>query len=72
MALTTMTEAKLQTIQLEDSERTRCEIWTRVMGYYRPVSAWNAGKQSENTDRLLFKEPPACVLESTGQMKLGL
>ncbi|HCA47004.1 MAG TPA: hypothetical protein DEP45_06440, partial [Armatimonadetes bacterium] len=33
--------------QLSDSERTRCEVWTRVMGYYRPVSMWNAGKQSE-------------------------
>ena len=72
MAPTTMTETKPQTIQLDDAERTRCEIWTRVMGYYRPVSAWNAGKQSENSERLLFKEPPACVLEPTGQMKLGL
>ena len=72
MTLTTRTEAKPEAIILDDAERTRCEIWTRVMGYYRPVSAWNAGKQSENTDRLLFREPPACVLEPTGQMKLGL
>jgi anaerobic ribonucleoside-triphosphate reductase len=41
---------------LEDSERTRCEIWTRVMGYHRPVSAWNAGKQSEHQERRYFRE----------------
>jgi len=43
-------------IELKDEERTRCEIWTRVMGYHRPVSAWNAGKQSEHQDRRYFQE----------------
>ena len=42
---------------LDDSERTRCEIWTRVMGYHRPVHAFNAGKQSEHADRVTFQEP---------------
>ena len=59
-------------IQLDDKERTRCEVWSRVMGYYRPVSAWNAGKQSEQSDRVSFREPPACVLDQSGQMKLGV
>ena len=43
-------------IILTDDERTRCEIWTRVMGYHRPVSAFNPGKQSEHAERLLFRE----------------
>lgn len=43
-------------IELKDEERTRCEIWTRVMGYYRPVSAFNRGKQSEYFDRKYFNE----------------
>lgn len=42
---------------LSEEERTRCEIWTRVMGYHRPVSAFNAGKQSEHRERLYFREP---------------
>ncbi len=42
---------------LADHERTRCEIWSRVMGYHRPVSAWNAGKQQEHRDRVPFREP---------------
>ena len=45
-------------MQLKDSERTRCEIWTRVMGYHRPVSAWNPGKRQEHADRTHFKEHP--------------
>jgi hypothetical protein len=44
-------------IELEDEERTRCEIWTRVMGYHRPVNSWNRGKQSEHKERRYFNEP---------------
>ncbi len=43
-------------IRLRDEERTRCEIWTRVMGYHRPTSAFNPGKQSEHRERLFFVE----------------
>jgi hypothetical protein len=46
-----------QPITLDDSERTVCERWTRVMGYHRPVSAFNAGKQAEHADRVYFKGP---------------
>ena len=30
-------------VQLKDSERQPCEVWTRVMGYHRPVSSFNTG-----------------------------
>lgn len=43
-------------LQLDDSERTRCEIWTRVMGYHRPVSSFNTGKQGEFNERRFFVE----------------
>lgn len=59
-------------IELDESERTRCEIWTRVMGYYRPVSMWNAGKQSEYADRKAFLEPPSSWQGPSGQKKLEL
>lgn len=39
-----------------DSQRQRCEVWTRVMGYHRPVSAFNKGKQSEHRERTHFRE----------------
>lgn len=41
---------------LSEEERTRCEVWTRVMGYHRPVSAFNKGKQAEHRDRQQFVE----------------
>jgi len=28
-----------------------CEIYSRVVGYFRPVSLWNAGKQQEFKER---------------------
>lgn len=37
-------------------ERTKCEIYTRVMGYYRPVSQFNNGKKSEFYTRAYFDE----------------
>jgi anaerobic ribonucleoside-triphosphate reductase len=29
----------------------RCEVYSRVVGYLRPVAQWNAGKQAEFKDR---------------------
>ena len=43
-------------IALKDEERTRCEVWTRVMGYHRPVTSFNKGKQSEHRERQFFVE----------------
>jgi len=45
------------TIQLDDAERQPCEIWTRVMGYHRPVSSFNIGKKGEYKERKFFREP---------------
>jgi len=36
-------------------KRTKCEIYTRVVGYLRPVQQFNEGKQSEFKDRKNFK-----------------
>jgi hypothetical protein len=47
------------TIVLDDAERQPCEIWTRVMGYHRPVSSFNIGKQGEYRERKFFREQPA-------------
>ena len=42
--------------ELKDEERTPCEIWSRCMGYHRPVNFWNKGKQQEHRDRVYFRE----------------
>ena len=51
-------------ILLSDEERQPVECWTRVMGYFRPVSQFNNGKKSEYSERKWFEEsksvPAAC------------
>lgn len=42
-----------------DEERQRCEVWTRVMGYHRPVNAYNIGKRGEFEERVCFTEAAA-------------
>ena len=37
-----------------ESERQPCEVWTRVMGYFRPISEYNIGKISEFNERIVF------------------
>ena len=56
-----MTQSCLETraIVLDDSERQRCEVWTRVMGYHRPVASFNIGKQGEFYERRFFEEEKA-------------
>ena len=46
-------------IVLKDEERQPCEIWTRVMGYFRPVSEFNIGKKSEYAERKCFNTSKA-------------
>ena len=43
-------------ITLTDAERQPCEIWTRVMGYHRPMSSFNTGKKAEFHERKYFSE----------------
>jgi anaerobic ribonucleoside-triphosphate reductase len=32
----------------------KCEVYSRVCGYFRPVSNWNKGKKEEFKDRRTF------------------
>ena len=38
-----------------NNKTNECEIYSRVVGYLRPVRQWNRGKQQEFTDRKTFK-----------------
>ena len=33
----------------------KCEVYSRVCGYFRPVSNWNKGKKEEFKERKTFK-----------------
>ena len=39
----------------------RCEVYSRVTGYFRPVANWNKGKQEEFRDRKTFRVAGATV-----------
>ena len=61
-----VTESTRFDIPLRDDERQPCEVWTRVMGYHRPVSSFNVGKQGEHRERRFFAEPPPHVARRAG------
>jgi len=39
-----------------------CEVWTRCVGYHRPIKLMNKGKRAEFNDRKPFKlkHPDTC------------
>ncbi|MFC7582182.1 ribonucleoside triphosphate reductase [Schaalia naturae] len=42
-----------------DRDPQPCEVWTRVMGYFRPVQSFNIGKKGEYHEREMFSEQAA-------------
>ena len=42
-----------------EAEPVECEVWTRVMGYFRPVRSFNIGKKGEYAERQMFTEVAA-------------
>jgi hypothetical protein len=50
------TATQSKPVALADHERQRCEVWTRVMGYHRPVASFNIGKKGEHCERRFFRE----------------
>ena len=44
-------------LQGMQAQRTRCTVWSRVMGYHRPVEGFNIGKKGEHKERVKFCEP---------------
>ena len=37
-------------------KKVPCEVYSRVVGYYRPVQNWNLGKKKEFSDRKEYSE----------------
>ena len=42
-----------------EAEPVECEVWTRVMGYFRPARSFNIGKKGEYMERQMFTEVAA-------------
>jgi anaerobic ribonucleoside-triphosphate reductase len=54
-------------ISMERNERCNreTEVFSRIVGYYRPIKLWNDGKKEEFRERLTFSEKKA--LEDLGK-----
>ena len=44
-----------------EEKRTKCIVYTRVMGYHRPVESFNIGKKAEHKQRVKFLESTNCI-----------
>jgi len=47
-------KAEKNTGDQEYKVKVPCEVYSRVVGYLRPVQAWNYGKRQEFEDRKTF------------------
>jgi ribonucleoside-triphosphate reductase len=53
-----VTESKKVSEERVESEvKVPCEVYSRIVGYLRPVRNWNEGKRREFADRKTFKVP---------------
>lgn len=41
-------------LDLKDASGSKCEVYSRVVGYHRPVDNWNDGKKHEYCNRQEF------------------
>ena len=43
--------------ELADVHGSPCEVYARIVGYYRSVKNWNKGKAEEYKHRVMFAQP---------------
>ena len=48
----------------------RTEVYSRIVGYFRPVANWNIGKKEEFNDRLEFCNEKALKNEFGAKIKI--
>jgi hypothetical protein len=56
-----------------EDRKVRCEVYSRIVGYLRPVQNWNTGKKQEFADRKPFAATsggPCRVTHVPGQAAL--
>ena len=41
--------------KLQPEIRIPCEVYSRIVGYLRPINRWNDGKQQEFSERKVYK-----------------
>jgi len=41
--------------KITNKDRTKCEVYSRIVGYLRPVNQWNDGKKEEYQQRKEYR-----------------
>ena len=54
------TQEQHEILSRHSEKRTKCLVYTRVMGYHRPVESFNTGKRGEHQQRKHFVENENC------------
>jgi anaerobic ribonucleoside-triphosphate reductase len=54
-------DSRAEAMQVE--LKVPCEVYSRIVGYLRPVQNWHAGKQQEFRERKLFQVSNTAVQE---------
>lgn len=49
--------------------QSECEVYSRIVGYLRPVAQWNAGKQAEYDVRSMYEVPAKITTSPTASSK---
>ena len=53
----------------EENCGKECQVYSRVVGYFRPVQMWNDGKREEFRERLEFNQKKALEKELPNLLK---
>ncbi len=48
-------------LRSNQEQRKKCIVYTRVMGYHRPIESFNIGKKGEHQQRKEFVEQKNCL-----------
>ena len=51
---------------MAQKRKVPCEVYSRIVGYLRPVQNWNLGKKREWEDRVVYNQPTAERLGKVG------
>ncbi len=53
----TVEETRNGAVEASVERRIPCEVYSRIVGYLRPIRNWNKGKQQEFGERRTFNVP---------------
>lgn len=58
--MTVQERIKLLEEKFKNVKGTKCEVYSRIVGYHRPVENWNESKQEEFKERTVFNAESTC------------